>query len=330
MDYTLIPASDLIADYLRYYHPKGEPLDESLFYAIADDTVSKITTAQTRLLGIVMLDVKNFTATLPKNYRSDLQAVYRFNTKPRSRQEISQFIKRIPGNQCHLEINVKCPACHQEQCECGNVLYEADVDTIWRMSNPEYTAAASKFFNDYANMNNPRQHVFEDFKFKIMKRTTNNWFSTRYYLGECVDIVKERAMEYKIINGKMITNFEKGEVVLAYLGDHLDKNGYRLIPNLTRVIEAVLTAVAHAFLRKRYFTTLSQDSRMAYQIFSQELETKIRRARDEMDHPSYTELISILHSDWRKMFNPLHWHNAGAVSVDEFNPSNNYNYPSEY
>ena len=199
MDYTLISSADLMTDYIQRYHPSGEALDESLFRSIADDTLSKVMTNQTRLFGIVLLEVKNFTAKLPKNYVSDIQAIFRLKKKMYPRVEVSQFIKRIPGNKCHLEINVKCPACHQEQCECGNVLYEADVDAIWRMSNPEYTAASSKFFSDYANTNSYRRDYIDDAGFKLMKRTQNNWFAIRYYVGDCVDILDTTPLEYKMV-----------------------------------------------------------------------------------------------------------------------------------
>ncbi len=57
MDYTLIPSSDILNDYITRYHPDGESIDESLFRAIADDTIYKIVGNQTKLFGIVIIDI---------------------------------------------------------------------------------------------------------------------------------------------------------------------------------------------------------------------------------------------------------------------------------
>lgn len=325
MDYTLISSKDLVNDYNRRYVPEGESIDESFLRSIADDTLSKIMTNQTRMFGIVQIPIKDFKGTLPKNYVSDLQAAYRVKNNYHQHTEITQFVQRIPGNKCHLEINVRCPVCHKDQCTCGKILAQVDVDAVWRMSNPEYTAAASKFFADFVNTGRYRYEPFGEGYF-LMKRTTNNWFSMSYYLGECVNILPTTAIEYKIVNGSIITNFEQGEVVLAYLGEHLDDDGYKLVPNNTRVIEAIMTACMYAAMERKYYITLAQDTRIALDRLTQELEIKIKRARIEIDSPEFSEFISIIQNDWRKMYNPYYWYNAGAPQPDAYNPSNQYNY----
>ena len=327
MDYTLIPSSDILNDYITRYHPDGESIDESLFRAIADDTIYKIIGNQTKLFGIVIIDIKNFTGQLPKNYSSDIQAVFRLKPEKYRRVEITQMIQDIPGNECKLEINLKCPACHREHCSCGDVIAQVNVDRIWRMANPEYIAAASKFYTDSFNpLSDNLHHLHEDSRFKLMKRTTDNWFSIRYYVGDCVRLLPTMAIEYKIVNGKVITNFEEGQVMMAYLGDHLGEDGYKLVPNNPRAIEAVMSAFKHILMERRFLIQLDQNSRMALQMLTQEMEIKIQRARTELNFPEYNEFIAAIQGDWRKMYNPQYWHNGGRARPDHYNPSNDYNF----
>lgn len=332
MDYTLISHKDLINDYVTRYLPAGESIDESLFRSIADDTVYKIVGNSTKLFSMVWIDIKDFKGNLPKNYSVDIQAIFRFKEPIHKRVEITQMIQKIPGNNCSLEINLKCPACHQEKCSCGQIIAEIDVDRVWRMANPEYTAAASKFYSDSFNplsYSRLGSSIMEEFRFKLMKRTRDNWFSMNYYLGDCVHLTDQDLVEYKIVNGKIITNFQEGEVILAYLGDHLDIDGYRMAPNNPRAIEAILTAVAHANMQKKFYTQLDQNTRLALQMLTQELELKISRARTQLNFPTYNEFISALQNDWRKMFNPLYWYKGGKASPDDYDPSNEYNFVSK-
>lgn len=331
MDYKLITSDSLIGDYKRRYHNDNDPFDESLFKAICDDTLSKIKNENISKINIVHLDIKKFKARLPKNYIRDVQAIFRLHKVENYRYGyISQMIQSIPGSECNLEINVKCPACHQLECNCGKVIAEIDVDYMWRMSNPEYIAAASRFFHDYANPTKPSLNNWFDNSWYLMTRTVNNWFATNYYLGECKNIKADTNIEYKVVNGEIITNFEEGEVILVYFGENLDKDGYKLVPDNTRVIEAIYSSVAHATMAKKFYTQLTPDTRLAYQMLSQEMEIKIKRASGELDFPEVTEMVSLIQNDFRRLFDPQWWYRGGNKVPDSYNPSNNYNYKGKY
>lgn len=325
MHYTLIPSKDLLNDYIMRFHAEGKPLDESLFRAIADDVTYKIIGDQTKKFGIVYLDIKNFKSKLPKNFTKDLAAIFRFKPKHFQHTEIVQMVQKIPGSKCDLEINLKCPSCKQERCNCGKVIVDLDADRIWRMANPEYTAAASKFYSDSFNSIFPKHNRVCDNGFKRMYPTTNNWFNINYYIGDCERIIDTTVIEYKIINGEIITNFEEGQVVLAYLGDHLDEEGYRLVPNNPLAVEAITTSVKLSELEKRYYNELTPDLRQAVDRLTQDSRYKIARARTELNFPSYTELIAAIQTSF-KMDNSNYYLRDGLDYPDKFNSSNTYSH----
>jgi len=326
MDYTLISSKDLISDYTRRYQAEGDPIDEGFIRSIIDDTVPKMVGKQLKKFSLALLDVKDNRTQLPKNYSHFLQAAYKTVDQIIPKEEVSQFVQGLPGNLCNLEINVKCPACKQDHCNCGKILYEVDVDKIWRMSNPEYTAAASKFFSDYYNPTRYRGYNYPS-SFTLMDRSNDTWFGLNDLTCK-----KDHAetIEYKIYNGTMTTNFREGEVLLAYMAHDMDKDGYRLVPNVPRVIDAVLTAVIHAVMERRYYITLDRNVLQALDRLDRDKEVKITRARAEIAYPEYDEFVSILKTDWRKMFNPNYWHNAGKATPDKYNPGNNYSPESSY
>jgi hypothetical protein len=102
-------------------------------------------------IDIVHINIKNFRGKLPKNYSSDLQALFRLKKDKRNETRIVGLNYEIEGINCKTEVTTKCSLCHQEQCWCPKHIMEIKPDIFWKMSNPEFFAATSKFFSDFYN-----------------------------------------------------------------------------------------------------------------------------------------------------------------------------------
>jgi hypothetical protein len=324
-----ITSDALINDYIRRYGSDNESIDESLFKAVVDDTLTKIVPKQYNKIDIVTIEIRNNKGRLPKNYIEDIQCVFRLKPKLHMVERISEIKLEIPGVKCHQEITIKCPLCHQENCHCGKPIMELDTDLIWRMTHPEHIAAMSKFFADFYNPEKSTDRNVLDSRWYLMRRTVDNWFATKYYSKTC-KMHECKAIEYRIVGGDIIVNFDEGQVMLAYFGENLDEYGYRMIPNEPRVIDALMTAVLHLNMSKKFFKELTPDLRIALNMLDMKLEREILRARVELDWPTYNELISICQNVLRKMFDPYHWYSGGMTQADQYNPSNNYNIHSKY
>lgn len=324
-----ISSDSIINDYIRRYGSDTEPIDDSFIKSIVDDTLSKIVPKALQKIDIVHINIKNFRGKLPKNYSSDLQALFRLKKDKRNETRIVGLSYEIEGINCKTEVTTKCSLCHQEQCWCPKHIMEIKPDIFWKMSNPEFFAATSKFFSDFYNQEKWYHGDNRDNKFYLMSRTTDNWFAIKYYTKDC-DKVDGKAIEYKILEDNILTNFEEGEVLLCYFGEYLDENGYKKLPEDPRVIEALMTAILHAVISKKYYTQLTPDLRLALDRLDSKLEKDILRARVELDTPDYNELLAICQNVLRKMFDPFHWYSGGMRQPDVYNPSNNYNIISRY
>lgn len=324
-----ISSDSILNDYIRRYSSDTEPVDDSFMKSIMDDTLTKIVPKEIKKIDIVYLDIKNFKAKLPKNFISDIQGVFRLKPEFHPVTKISEIQYTIPGVKCSTETTVKCSICHQEQCWCGKPIMEIDADMFWRMNNPEHVAVLSKFFSDFYNQEKWYHGNVLDNKFYLMHKSIDNWFAKKYYTKDC-NKSDCKAIEYKIIDRDIITNFDEGEVLLCYFGEYLDENGYRKVPNEPRVIEALMTAILHATISKKYYTTLTPDLRLALDRLDSKLERDIMRARVELDLLDYNQLVSICQNILRTVFDPYYWYSGNMKKPDDYNPSNNYNIISRY
>jgi len=242
MDLEYISIKSVLEDYVDF---AGEELQlkESVVLKVADDTMSKIMTGENLDFRIARLEVKNFQAMLPKGFKMVVQAAYRDST-PRyiTREQVVGWQQKVWGTDCKLNITLECPDCHQEICNCSNDVVIVEADDFWRDSHPEFVANKFKHFYNYGNLGEPMGMPCEGFK--LLKRTSNSFFSTKYHIPGCVNLSFDCDYEYDIAPPKMILNFKEGEILLAYMSIAYDSDGYRMIVNHPRVHEALFYAIS--------------------------------------------------------------------------------------
>jgi len=298
MNLPYISIRTVLEDYIDL---SGDELQvpESVVLKIANDTLSKIVTGENLDLRIARLDVKNHQATLPNGFKSVIQAMYKDKTpKCVTREEVIEYTQKIWGTDCELKISMECPECHKDTCECNSDVLIVEADRVWQDTHPEFYAS-KRYMHNFGRVGEVGYNPCQEFK--LMKRTSNNFFSASYHIPGCVNINFDSAVEYDISPPRIILNIKEGEILLSYLSEVLDNNGYRMVPNHPRVHEALRFAIDSALSWKMFLKTGDNKYANINQLAERKKNDAIVMARSAIQTPDYDRWIQYLQNHWKKM-----------------------------
>lgn len=299
MELGYVNIRTVLEDYLDYTGEEFQ-VEESVILKIANDTVLKIINAEQLELRIVRLDVKNYEAILPKGFRQVVQAMYRDktpNSKKVTREEVVEWTQKIWGSDCELKINLECPECHQDSCSCNSDIAIVDIDRIWQDSHPEYYAS-KKYLHTFGSLDRAGGNRCSEFR--LMKRTSNNFFNVPYHVQGCININFDSDVSYEIALPKIVVNFKEGEILLSYLSVVMDSDGYNMIPDHPRVHEAIFHAIDEKMIYKKMRQTGDMRMMNLYQLAGQKKNQAITMARSAIMIPSPDKWNQFLQNHWKK------------------------------
>ena len=293
-----ISINTILEDYIDF-SGDDQQIPESIILKIANDTLSKIVTGDNYEFRIARLDVKDFQATLPKGFKSVIQAMYKDrSSRPVTRNEIIEYKQKIWGSECELNISIDCPNCHKEECNCNSDTVIVEVDRIWQDTHPELYAS-KKYLNNFGRLGEIKDNPCQ--QFRLMKRTSNNFFNAPYHIEGCENINFDSDVEYDIVPPRMIVNIKEGEVLLSYLSEVLDSVGYKMIPDHPRVSEAIRSALDSAITWKQYLRTGDPKVRDMHLLADKKKVENIIMARSAIRVPDYDQWVQFLQNHWKKM-----------------------------
>lgn len=329
MKTNFISVKSSVYEFIRFIGHEGE-LDKNDLLAWANDAVSRIVTDEQLNHKVTLIDVKNYRAQLPADFKYVIQAAYKEkDNKKCTRESVSQWTQKILGTECDLEINLKCPKCTTTECSCGSPIVEVNADRLWKSSNPQYQAAYQKHFYSYGGntMRGGGKHYQSQYhpQFKLMKHTNSSFFNVPYHISECININLDCEVEYNINMPNMIVNFKEGQVLLSYLGRNVDAEGYLMIPNEPVVIRAISYAMAERWSYRQFMRTGEQKDRIAFQINAELTEKWTARALSELQTPDYDEFSSFVKSFWHKVI--PYWDHESNLNRNSKSPK--FKYPGE-
>lgn len=324
MNFKWTSGKIIAENYIKKYHSEGDSIDESLIRALVNEHVDTIVGPNNLAISLTLIEVRDFHGFLPENHRSTLNVSARgWNRKRATRIEISEWVKKLHGTDCEVKINVECNRCEGE-CTCGIPIAEINVDEIFRMSNPQFQAAKSKFFHDYQS-NIDYRTTNSDYKddqgFYRVWPSTNNYFGINYYLGDCIGDPRDKRLEYRVEDSTIITNFQQGQLLVSYLGYKFDPEGYKMIPNVSSVINALSAYIASTLMRKKFIGQIDERTRLAWQLLSAETDKLTRDARSEVKFPEMDEFVSKIQTYWKYSPNPTYWFQHGSYIPDHYDPT---------
>lgn len=251
--------------------------------------------------GIALIDIENYKGKLPSNLKYISQALYLEDTSdPHMQEQVVQWVKNVYGTGCEIKLDLQCDPCNNS---CNTQLATLDVDYNYLLKNPEWAYNHSKFFygqRKLENYNNSDCRVDEP-KFQLMRRTTNNFFNIPYHINECINFNNDSHIEYNIEYPYLVTNMKKGYVIIAYLGVAIDNEGYRMIPAIEEVYEAIYYSIVERLLEQKTLFDNDISSRLTRTNYK-DIEMKAARKRK-----SATQKLSTLEPDEWEMFLRNHW-----------------------
>lgn len=296
-------------------------VQEDLILKWANDAVERVYNDTQYVHRIALLQVNNFKAELPSGFKYIAQAAYReLAEEPCLREEIVQWTqKTLDSSGCSLKIDLECPKCHKESCGC-NSFVEVNANRLYQDSRPElYTQYMGHFYGHGGlNRRGYKSNYHPDFY--LMRKTSTTYFNVPYHIGSCINLNIDCRVEYDIDYPYIIVNFEKGEILLSYVSEKTDENGYRMVPNLPNVFEAVSTYVDERMAYRKWRREGGNSLRTDWRELKQLREMTIARARSQLSIPAQDEFKQYMDNHWRKLI--PYWNydkNLGRFQSDRFN-----------
>ena len=318
-----------ISDYIDFARPEEE-INETLLLKLANDAVSLITTDDQLDHKVALLEVKNNQATLPDDFRKVIQAAYRLSdARPRLKEEIIQWTQHaLDESGCSIDLTLNCPDCFSTQTDsCSDCDYNQsepfiviDVDRNYERLHPEMYTKHMKHFYTYRNLNERDGCIYHP-EFRLMGSKTNNFGNLDYHIPGCLNLGLDTSVEYEINIPTITVNFQRGQILLAYMGLKMDENGYRLIPNTTRVFNAINWYIEERMHYTSYKRTGDNKYLNLWRISKQEADSAIHRAKSELRMPEYDSFMRYIRSHWKRII-PYNNHesNLNRYQKDTYNP----------
>jgi hypothetical protein len=249
------------------YHGKIKP---ELLYRYANNGAEILIGSESVVYRVALLDVDNFTASLPKDIHTPtLAACVSNETKYVNRGYITSLTKNAIGSDCEIEINLNCPSCHKEKCNCSTPVMEIDIDQFWldthphikNVSDPHMIGWAAATTEGFPTFTTPPE-------FQIMKPrvSTDILWNTEYFLGICNTLGENSVCEYsyQLEDDKFITDLKKGQVMLGYLAYKRDDQGYLMIPDTVETVEALVAFITSKLMWREWMAGGNQSDRLRW------------------------------------------------------------------
>lgn len=303
-----LTVDQLVTEYLDAVGHEGE-LDETYLKKCFSDGAALINSYHQLTHMVEVFDVVDYKVKLPANFKYMQQAACREKPQvPIAREQISQMTQKVLGTGCEIEINIKCPICHEEPCTCDDrKVVEVDVNRIWETANPQYMTKYMHHFYMHGGNTGRGTHSLYHEDFILMKSASGNFWNAPYHLNGCLNLRVESGYEYRIDPPNMIVNFKEGEVLAGYMAVKTDKDGYLTVPNTTRAIQAVVYYAAERMAFRRYTKQPTQTNERLWQNMVMMWEKHAGRAKGQLKMWSEDEFWDWVENHWRKMIPNRNW-----------------------
>ena len=258
---------------------------------------------------IALIDVKNYSAPKPSNFKYMLQAGYKtyHNSEYCTSEMITEYTKKIYGTDCKLDVKVNCDKCTDE---CSIKRIEVDIDDNWLNRNSHHMYKHMKHYYGYSQLGDNRtckecSTLYHEFQ--LMRRTSNNFFSIKYHIADCINLNYDSSIEYDINENSIVTNFKEGQILISYLGYPIDDEGYMMIPDDPLVFDAVIQCIEERFAYIDYRRFKDQKSRMFWNDSIMLRDILIKKAKARLETPDPDEWEMFIRNHWIKKVPNYKW-----------------------
>lgn len=278
----------------------------------AESGLSRILPGEQFKHYIALIDVKNYSARKPSNFKYMLQAGYQItqlDSELCSSEIITEYTKKLYGTDCKLDVKVNCDSC-SDLTPCDIQRIEVDIDHNWLNRNSHHMYKHMKHYYGYSQLGDNRSckscsTLHPDFQ--LMRRTSNNFFSIKYHIADCINLNYDSSIEYDINENSIVTNFKEGQILISYLGYPVDDEGYMMIPDDPLVFDAIIHCIEERFAYIDYRRFKDQKSRIFWNDITMLRDTLIKKAKARLETPDPDEWEMFIRNHWIKKVPNYKW-----------------------
>lgn len=298
---NFVSLRSIVSDFVEDNDVRQTQIDENLIKKWGETCASWLTTADQMVAHrTIILDVDRGKTKYPADLQKIVQVAYRKSPPPTSKtrnEQISQWIQHTYDPDQKLEINLITKGCDEPNCDDAYV--EVDVDRIWEMSHPEIYYRG--FFRKVTWGKGGGAKYNDDHIFRIMNYSTNDFFGVNMHIPDCLNIVAPDINETYVLNPPYIeVEFERGELLLSYLGKRTDEFGDLMVPDHPSAIQAVYFYMTYKWFWLEFSRTGDNAALRKLRMAEEQYKTHLSEARAAISMPDYNKLKPILLQNFAK------------------------------
>ena len=289
MEYVSIRTA--LADFFSNTGRKEE-VNEDNILQWASDCMEKIGNFRQYSPNITVLEVENFRAKLPQDFIATELMMFSYNTSTSCDDltlQLSETITPDLEGTCNVTVSRTCNGC------CGQQIVETVASDELVKSHPWIGYSRVVLTSDAYN----KRYRNEFVPMKLSDKA-----AIKYHLTDCTNIITQDAdILYTIKDGYIIVNEKSGKILLFYLGQVTDEEGYPMIPSRIEYLEAIYYYIEFKMAWADYVGEKSQGARLLF-VDTQRLSNEaIARCIAKMNTPTWEEAIEISEM-WRQRIPP--------------------------
>jgi hypothetical protein len=311
--YKYVSPSAGIEEYLSLTDDRGK-IDRAYIKKLTNTIVRKLTFEDQVQHKIALLDVVDNKVDLPKNLHKIHQVAYKADCEEKvTRTQVVEWIQKT-NTDCDLVISLDCPKCSTPgPCSCKSEEIIMDVDRDYLMAHPELRYGHLKWYYRHgglANTNVPISPFYPEFY--LIKYARSTMFGADYHVKGCLNLesrlMANTTVNYVVEDGSYLRlNASTGQVLLSYLEYKTDEDGYRYIPDVEDIFDAIKWYIeemmTYRIARKnkdQFYMGLSESARF-------KKEQAMGRAREKLRTMDFQNFWSFIENNWSKAYQYDDW-----------------------
>lgn len=295
---------------------KKEEVNEDALLQWAADCLNKIGNFRQYNYNVVVLQVSNYKAKLPKDFIAVDALYFRYgSTCYDSSLELSEVIVPALEEQCNITVTRTCEGC------CGTPIVETDASQYLSQNFPwmGYSSVVMTS-NIYRNK---LQNEF--IPMKLGDRSI-----VKLHLSDCINIQVNSDIIYSIKDNYIVSTEREGTIILFYLGQKVDEEGYPMIPNKVEYVEAIFYYLNMKSAWVDYSGDKSQQSRLFFSDAKNLSDVAIARCIASMNTPTWEE-AKVIADMWRQRIPQTNLYGSNMdYNTERFKFVNNAGYKSTF
>lgn len=303
-----------VEEYISMTGIRGSARDRQMYKKAAEDIVRELNFKEHMTHKIKLFEVEDNCIELPDNFAILVQALYRRECdNVLSTIHVKEWMTHMYDCKgCEFKIRKECPT-KGEREDVNTIEIEATPQML--NAHPQFGAGGDNtFLKDYGGASNKQfKPPLPLQEFNLLRPAQHNFFNADWHIRGCLNLdqrlrADETVPEYRIDFPFMYVNFDRGQILLSYLEYKTDEDGYRLIPDLPDVFEAIRWGIRQHDAYKDFLKTQNQVWLRDSENAASKKLLAMRRARSTLKMMDFDKWWSVMENQYMKMHRYYNWY----------------------